>query len=264
MLARTHAETLHVHLKVVLQMPKSLLPIDLALAAGLSEQSVRKYEHLGFLPSAERGPTGHRRYGARHLQAIQVARVMQAGYGWEPALRVMQRVHRSDLAGALELVDARHAELHESRRQVEETLAALRAVLAEPTAARRQGQRGRGPLRIGEAARLAGVQVSAVRFWEQAGLLQPRRDETNRYRLYDAEQVGRLQVIVLLRKAGYSPAKIAPVLTELAAGRPEKALAAIERRRGELTEQSRRCAEATAAFWDYVRAASAGSDQREE
>src|SRR5947209_5205835 len=129
-------------------MPAPLRPIDLARSAGLSAQSVRKYEQLGFLPPAERGPTGHRRYGPRHLRAIRAARAMQAGYGWEPALRIMQCVHRGDFVGALELVDARHAELHGSRRRVDETLDALRAALAEPAAATRQGRPGRGPLRI--------------------------------------------------------------------------------------------------------------------
>ena len=213
---------------------------------------MRAYEELGFLPPAERSTTGHRRYTQRHLEAILAARAMQAGYGWEPALRIMRCVHRGDLAAALEMVDARHAELHEARRQAEDTRDALRSAFAEPGDMARRQSPGRDPLRIGEAARLVGVRVSSLRFWEEAGLLQPKRDATSRYRLYDAEQVRRLPVIALLRRAGYSPARIAPVLTALAAGRPERALAAIEQRRVELAERSRRCAEATTAFWTYA------------
>ena len=52
----------------------ALRPIDLARVAGLSPQSVRNYERWGFLPPAGRGPGGHRRYGPRHLQAVQAAR----------------------------------------------------------------------------------------------------------------------------------------------------------------------------------------------
>lgn len=175
---------------------------------------------------------------------------MQAGYGWLPALHIMRCVHRGDLTAAMELVDARHAELHAGRREVEETLAALRATLTAAGIARES--RGHEPLRVGEAARLVGVRVSALRFWEQVGLLQPQRDASSRYRLYDREQIHRLRIIVLLRQAGYAPERIAQVLAALGDGRPQSALAAIERRRTELTERSRRCAAATAAFWDYV------------
>jgi DNA-binding transcriptional MerR regulator len=217
----------------------------------VSAQSVRKYEDLGFLPPAQRSASGHRRYGQRHLEAILAARAMQAGYGWLPALHIMQCVHQGDLAAALELIDARHAEVHAGRREVEDTLTALRDTLATEQPFH-PGSGAHEPLRVGDVARLVGVRVSALRFWEQVGLLQPRRDPASGYRLYDREQIRRLRIIVLLRRAGYRPERIATVLAAIGTGNPQSALAAIERRSAELAERSRRCAAATAAFWGYV------------
>src|SRR5438093_795822 len=108
-------------------MKTQLRPVDLAREVGVSAQTVRKYEEMGFLPPAARSPTGHRLYGPQHLHAIRTARVMAAGYGWEPALHIMRLIHQGDLGAALSAIDARHAELHQGRHDVEKTLAALRA-----------------------------------------------------------------------------------------------------------------------------------------
>ncbi len=180
-------------------------PIDLARAAGVSAQTVRKYEEWGFLPPAERSPSGYRRYSARHTHAIRTARSLAAGYGWEPALRVMQRVHRGELDAALAIVDGRHAQLDQSRREVEAAREALRAVAEHGVDIRIPRTRAGEPkkLQVGEAAARAGVRVSALRFWEEQGLLRPERDPANGYRLYDPDEVRKLQVVVLLRKAGY-------------------------------------------------------------
>jgi MerR family transcriptional regulator, redox-sensitive transcriptional activator SoxR len=56
---------------------------------------------------------------------------------------------------------------------------------------------------IGEAARATGLATSAIRYYEKAGLLPPppRRSKARRY---DTEAVGRLEVILLAREAGFS------------------------------------------------------------
>ena len=227
-----------------------LRTVDLARAVGLGVQQVRNYEAWGFLPPAERSPSGYRRYTRGHLEALKAARTLIRGYGWQRALAVMQALHGGDLDAALALADTRHAELDQDRRRVEQTLAALRPIASEPVEyARVRSPRG---LRVGEAARRVGVEVSAVRYWEQRGLLTPVRDESSRYRLYDERQMHRLQVIVLLREASYAVDAIAPVLDELASGRPERALEAVEMRRADIAGASRACAEATATLWCYA------------
>jgi DNA-binding transcriptional MerR regulator len=231
-------------------MSDYLRTVDLARAVGLSVQQVRNYEAWGFLPPAERSPSGYRLYTTRHLAALQTSRTLIAGYGWQQALAVMRALHGGDLDAALALVDARHGELDRDRRRVEQMLAALRPLASKSVAYTRV--RSPQGLRVGEAAKRVGVRVSAMRYWERHGLLTPTRDESSRYRLYDERQMHRLQVIVLLREANYSVDAIASVLNELASGRPERTLEAVEMRRADIARTSRACAKATATLWKYV------------
>jgi DNA-binding transcriptional MerR regulator len=61
-------------------------------------------------------------------------------------------------------------------------------------------------LTIGELARRAGVATSAVRYWEEIGLLSaPAR--VYGQRRYPASAAGRVGVILLLRDAGFSLAE---------------------------------------------------------
>jgi DNA-binding transcriptional MerR regulator len=227
-----------------------LRTIDLARATGISVQQVRNYEAMGLLPAAERRKSGYRIYTQRHLAALKTARSMVGGYSWQQTSAIMQALHREDLSTALATIDSRHAELASKRQQVEQTLSALHALAAQP-APMPSGHPSQN-LRIGEAAKQVGVRVSALHFWEQQNLLHPIRDRDSHYRLYDEQQMQRLRVVVLLREAGYNFTVIQSVLDELAAGRPEKAIVTVEKRREELTQTSWKCVEATTNFQRYV------------
>ncbi len=188
-----------------------------------------------------------------------MARVLIAGYGWEHALHIMQYIHAGNVSSALAEINARHAGLHASRREVEETLQALRTLSTMLPGKNEAGHTERA-IYIREVAQRVGVRVSAIRFWESQGLIQPQREKSNLYRLYDEQQVRTLQVIALLRKANYGFEAIRAVLEQLASGTPEQAVLAAENRLKELTERSRKCMEATAKAWEYISAPSeAGS-----
>ncbi len=227
-------------------------PVDLACAVGVSAHTVRTYEQVGFLPPAARSATGYRRYEARHLRALQAARLMIAGYGWRPALRIMRYAHAGEVAAAIATIDACHASLHQSRHKTRATLTALRGVTTSSLDEHSGQDHPESPLGISAVARRVGVRVSTVRFWEKHGLVRPRRDTVSGYRVYDAVEMRHVQVIALLRHGGYGVDAIRPVLAELATGRPEQAVHAAERRLADVTEESRRCSAATAAFWTYI------------
>jgi DNA-binding transcriptional MerR regulator len=235
-------------------LKKFLRPIDLAKVVGVSTQVVRMYEEIGFIPAAPRSSKGYRLYTPHHLEALQVARASIAGYGWQNAHQIMQAIHREDLPEALAVIDAYHANIHKNRRELEETLRILRATSSTIQPLTKGGERHhyRTSFRIKEAAQSAEVRPSALRFWEEQGLLQPTRDKESGYRLYDAEQVRNIQIIALLRKANYNTDVIRTVLNQLATGTPEQALIAAENRLKELTEASRQCVAATAILWHYV------------
>ncbi len=223
---------------------------DLAQAIQVSVQQVRNYEADGFIPAVERSPTGYRRYTRQHLEALKTTRHLIKGYGWARTRDIMQAVHQGRLTDALVLIDERHAELCRTRLHLEQTLSALSLLTTQlPVASHpRLSQR----VRVGTAANRVGVRVSALRFWEQQGLLHPIREKESRYRLYDEKQLRRLQVVALLRQANYDFEAIRTTLHEMEAGHPQRAVAAVEKRRTDLAAMSWACLRGMAAFYDYV------------
>jgi DNA-binding transcriptional MerR regulator len=125
-----------------------------------------------------------------------------------------------------------------------------------PDRGRQRAQGGRRPeaLRIGDAARRAGVHVSALRFWEEQGLLTPGREPGTGYRRYDVRELARATLIALLRTTGYRFPLIAQILDEFAAGNPEQVRRALESRLTHLDEVSADCLAASAALHGYLRA----------
>ena len=65
-------------------------------------------------------------------------------------------------------------------------------------------------LTITEVARRSGVASSALRFYEDRGLIAPRRH--NRQRLYSAQDVDRLRTILKLKSVGLSLREIHELL----------------------------------------------------
>jgi len=60
-------------------------------------------------------------------------------------------------------------------------------------------------MRIAELARRVGIASSAVRWYEQAGVLPPADREANGYRAYTNADVARLRLVVSLRRLGLGP-----------------------------------------------------------
>lgn len=56
--------------------------------------------------------------------------------------------------------------------------------------------------RVNEVAQIAGVSVRALHHWDAVGLLVPKARSEGGYRLYDDEDLGRLQQIVIGRELG--------------------------------------------------------------
>ena len=92
-----------------------------------------------------------------------------------------------------------------------------------------------GDLSIGEVGRRAGVQPSAIRYYESVGLLPAPRRESGRRR-YDSDVLTRLTVIRMAQEAGFTIAEI----RELFHGFPDDTAASLrwgafaERKIGEM------------------------------
>jgi DNA-binding transcriptional MerR regulator len=227
-----------------------LRPIDLARAAGVSTQQIRNYADAGILPPAPRSPTGYRRFDGRHRRALLTYRALAGGYGWDTARAIMRAVHAGDLAGALSLVDAGHAALHEQRlslRAAGEALEAVAAQTPDTVASTRDG------MRIGEVAAHLGVRASALRVWEAAGLLAPTREPGTGYRRFSAADVRDARMINMLRHGRYPLTHIRPVLDGLRrTGSSDALRAAIAQREAGLTRQATAMLEGSGELHRYV------------
>ena len=206
-----------------------LRPVDLARLAGVSTQQIRNYEEAGVLPLVSRTASGYRVFGDEHRRAVLTYRSLLRGYGPMTAAEIMRRVHAGDVPGALALVDAAHAALHEERVSLRAASEALQALAREqPDPAPRSGG-----LRIGEVAALVGVRTSALRVWEAAGLLAPEREHGTRYRVYGPADVRDARLIHILRRSHHLLDQIRPVLQGLRREGSSEALRAAIAARGE-------------------------------
>ncbi|MGI5427758.1 MerR family transcriptional regulator [Streptomyces sp. CA-179760] len=228
---------------------RRLRPVDLARSAGVSTQQIRNYEDAGVLPPAARTASGYRAFTEVHRAALLAYRTLMRGYGPVAATRIMRTLHEGDVPGALALVDAAHAALHEERVALRAASEALELLAAEPPAPLPRS----GGLRIGEVAALLGVRTSALRVWEGAGLLMPRRERATGYRLYEPADVRDARLVQTLRRSHYLFDQIRPVLEGLRREGSSDALRAAVAARGQaLTARTRVMIEGSGALHDYL------------
>jgi MerR family redox-sensitive transcriptional activator SoxR len=91
---------------------------------------------------------------------------------------------------------------------------------------------------IGEVARWAGVASSALRYWEEQGLVRPAR-RAGGQRLYGEAALDRVSLILLAQRAGFTIAEIRQLLRGFPprASAGERWRALIERKQSEVTEK---------------------------
>ncbi|AQZ60568.1 Transcriptional regulator, MerR family [[Actinomadura] parvosata subsp. kistnae] len=206
-------------------MPRGRLrPVDLAREHGLSTQAVRNYEEAGILPAAARTEHGYRTYTARHAQALRAFLALVPAHGHATATSIMRAANEGATEEALRLIDESHAQLLEDRRTLEAVEQALRSLVpppapsAEPSRAPSPAPKAEpGVTFIGPLARKLGIRPATLRKWEQAGLVEPRRDPATGYRVYSAADVRDAQLAHQLRRGGYLLEQIAPLIRQVRA-----------------------------------------------
>jgi DNA-binding transcriptional MerR regulator len=198
--------------------PRYLRTSDIANAVGVHPNTVRLYEEWGFLPPIPRSPSGYRLFTTNHLDQMRLARAAFQG-PWpgqnikRSALAMVRLAASGDLGGALEQA-YNHLALVKAERAQAEAAVELLERWAQGTAADTTS----APLRIGQTAELLNVTTDTLRNWERNGLIDVPRDPRNRYRLYGATEIGRLRVIRMLRRAGYSTMAILRMVRHLDEG----------------------------------------------
>ena len=199
-------------------MIRYLRTSDLAKAVGVHPNTVRLYEQWGFLPKARRSPSGYRRFTEYHLDQLRLIRLIFSG-GWpgrsirKLGLGIIQHSAAGDLGGALEMAHQMVLQVRSERAQAESA-----ATFLERWAAGTPIDATAKSLRIGEAASLLNTTIDAIRNWERNRLIKVPRNPTNGYRLYSASEIGRLRVIRMLLRAGFSMMAILRMVSQLDRG----------------------------------------------
>jgi DNA-binding transcriptional MerR regulator len=107
------------------------------------------------------------------------------------------------------------------------------------------------PLTIGELARRAGVAPSALRYWEELGLL-PAPARISGQRRYPESTVGLVGIILVLRDAGFSLAEQKALLATRAVA-PTEWRRLVQRKLAEVDEQIARAQAIRVALYHALR-----------
>lgn len=219
-------------------------PTDLAREHGLSTQAVRNYEQSGFLPPAERTPSGYRVYTPVHAAALRTFIALIPAFGHAVAGQIMNSIHADALDDVLLTIDRGHEQLLRDRETLNSVSHAIHDLTDfEPVLE---------PRSIGELARRLGVTPATLRAWEEAGVLAPDREPTG-YRTFSAEDVRDAELAHLLRRGGYPLARIALVVQQLrTAGGTDTLAAALTDWRRRLTARGLAMLTASARLSEYL------------
>lgn len=189
---------------------------DLAKALGVHVNTIRLYEASGFLAPVPRGSNGYRCYSALHLEQARLAHlVLRWPYvgDKQPLITLVQSAAHGDPGMAMEFAYQYMAQI-----RVERTYAEAALEFLERWAAGHRIDTSPHPMHIREAAAHLNVSVDMLRNWERNGLLTVPRDPTNGYRLYGSAEFGRLRVIRMLVRCGFSLMAILHMLQHIDSG----------------------------------------------
>ncbi|MFX1765773.1 MerR family transcriptional regulator [Paraburkholderia sp. A1RI-2L] len=109
-------------------------------------------------------------------------------------------------------------------------------------------------MKIGELATRTGLAASAIRFYEQSGLLPPAHRGANGYRIYDEAAEERLRQIQLAQRLGFSLEDMRAAVEEMQGFSKEALLGRIEQRLQEIDALRTRLDEQRTALLDVRKA----------
>jgi DNA-binding transcriptional MerR regulator len=175
-------------------------PADLARPHGLSAQAVRNYERDGFIPPAQRTPSGYRSYTELHAAALRAYLSLVAAYGYATAGRIITAAHNDAVDDMLLAIDRGHQQILRDRETLDSVRKAVTHLTGEADPAARERPRHK-PRTIGELAHQLQVTPATLRNWEEVGILAPIRDRAG-YRVFESSDIRDAELAHLLRRGG--------------------------------------------------------------
>jgi DNA-binding transcriptional MerR regulator len=205
---------------------------EIAQRVGIHVNTVRFYEEIGFLTKPERTKNGYRIFTQLHLDECALIRRAMRAEVLQNGLR-NKAVEIVRLCAALDF-DAAYSAAEEYCRMIDSEITNAKNAVAAVEGILNQKALSDEVicLRRQEAADQLGVTAETLRTWERSGLLKVRRQE-NGYRVYNADDLERLNIIRTLRCANYSLSAILRLLNGLDRNETSSVEAALNTPEGE-------------------------------
>lgn len=197
----------------------SLKTHDIARMVGVHPNTIRVYEELGYLPPIPRASNNYRQFTRMHLEQAKLAR-LALEWPFVGDRELLEALVKSAAAGDYGMAMER-AYQYLARVRVERTYAEAAVEFVERWAAGHLIDTPRERLTITAAAAYLDVTVDMLRNWERNGLIDVPRDPSSGYRLYGTTEFGRLRVIRILLRSGYSMMAILQMMIRFDSGERE-------------------------------------------
>jgi DNA-binding transcriptional MerR regulator len=190
---------------------ESYTPRQIANALNVSTTTLRRYEEQDLIPVVPRTNSNHRFYKSIHFQAFTAIRALLKGYDIPIVYEVMRMIKSSRLEESLWLVNEQQFHIQVEKQRVEEVL----TMIQNTEFTQYKDVKFNECMSIGEAAKIAGVNTSAVRHWENEGLVHSERNKENGYRMFSMQELRKILIISSLRKTVYYIENMKKLLNDL-------------------------------------------------
>lgn len=186
---------------------------EIARLTGVHPNTVRFYEEVGFITKPKRLENGYRVFTELHIRQMELARLAMRAEVLQNGLRkkATQVIH---LCASLDFDRAIQSAREYEAMITRETGNAKAAIISVETMLNGKHKPDGISLKRREAAERLNVTLDTLRNWELNGLITVKRRE-NSYRVYDASDLERLNIIRTLRCANYSLSAILRLMNHL-------------------------------------------------
>lgn len=192
-------------------MRDNYTPTMIAKKLNVSTTTLRRYEDQGLVPEVPRTPSNRRCYTDIHVQAFITIRALLQGYEIPVVYDVMRKIKARQIEDALWSINQEQHNTQTEKHRLEDVLRMFRNV----DLSKYNDLEVTNAMTIGEVAQMAGVKPSAIRHWEQEGIITSNRNKDNGYRVYTITELRKIILISSLRKTVYYIENMKQLLNEI-------------------------------------------------
>lgn len=176
-------------------------PKEIAKALNVSTSALRHYESWGIVPAPQREKNGYRKYTEVHFAYFRCIRALFPTVDMGLISKMLLHVQKKEMNQALWIMNEVQANLYQEKKVAEQTFELLHS---SDLLTRIEQAKFKNTMTIGQIAKRVNVATSAIRYWENAGLIEPMRDPENGYRLYNQTHLRQILLIRIMRNTIYS------------------------------------------------------------